>query len=409
MELLAIAIAPGIAICLFILHRDAYNKEPKLELIFSFLLGVLSVVPAIFIERQFYDYQDVSIAGIVLKAFIVVALTEEAVKYAVLRLYSFNRPSFDEPLDGIVYGVMVSMGFATMENILYVQQYGMMVGVQRMFLAVPAHATFGVLMGYFAGKAKFAAPGKRSRLLLTGLLWATFAHGCYDFFLFLGQSPEVAANVSQLLLILGAVVSLIISLILSLRHLSTHRLLSQQTYLNGGPKAPQGMLVTSNPNIILRLASPQDVSLIQNLAQQVWPHTYQHILTPNQIQYMMNMSYSTPALQEQMSRGHFFFVVYNQSNPVGFVSVGGVGAGQYRLHKIYVLGSEQGKGTGRLVLESIMVYLRNAGGKSLELNVNRNNRARSFYEKMGFVIIRQEDIDIGEGFFMNDFVMQRPL
>ncbi|MCR6719883.1 MAG: GNAT family N-acetyltransferase [Chitinophagaceae bacterium] len=409
MDLLAIAIAPGIAICLFILHRDAYNKEPKLELIFSFLLGVVSVVPAIFIERQFYDYNDVSIPGIALKAFIVVALTEEAVKYAVLRLYSFNRPSFDEPLDGIVYGVMVSMGFATMENIMYVQQYGMMVGVQRMFLAVPAHATFGVLMGYFVGKAKFAEPGKRSRLLGMGLLWATFSHGCYDFFLFLGQSPEVTAHVSQVLLILGAVVSLIISAILSLRHLKIHRLLSQQTYLNGGPKAPEGMLVTSNPNIFLRLASPKDISLIQYLAQQVWPQTYQQILHPNQIQYMMNMSYSPTALQEQMARGHFFFVVYNQSDPVGFLSVGGVGVGQYRLHKIYVLGTEQGKGTGRLILESIMNYLRNAGGKSLELNVNRNNRARSFYEKMGFVIIREEDINIGEGFFMNDFVMRRTL
>lgn len=409
MELLAIAIAPGIAISLFILHRDAYNKEPKLNLIVSFLLGMASIFPAIIIEDAFYDKADNSIPGILVKAFLVVALTEEAVKYLVLRTYSFTRPSFDEPLDGIVYSVMVSMGFATLENILYVQKYGMMVGVQRMFLAVPAHATFGVLMGYFAGKAKFAAPVHRSRLLLMGLLWATFFHGSYDFFLFLGESPVVRENVSEWLLLFGAVVSLIVAAVLSLRHLATHRLLSKQTHQGDGQRAPQGMLTTSNPQVILRLASPQDISLIQQLAQQVWPHTYQHILHPNQIQYMMNMSYSTPAIQDQMNRGHFFFIVYNGSQAVGFASISAVAAGHYRLHKIYVLGSEQGKGTGRLVVESLIQYLRNAGGKNLELNVNRHNRARSFYEKMGFVVVREEDINIGEGFYMNDYVMQRGL
>ncbi|MBL7758573.1 MAG: PrsW family intramembrane metalloprotease, partial [Chitinophagaceae bacterium] len=141
MDLLAIAIAPGIAIILFILHRDAYNREPKLNLLVSFVLGGLSILPAIFIEQLFYDQADNSIAGIAVKAFLVVALTEEVVKYVALRYYSFRQPSFDEPLDGIVYGVMVSMGFATVENILYVQKFGMTVGIQRMFLAVPAHAT----------------------------------------------------------------------------------------------------------------------------------------------------------------------------------------------------------------------------------------------------------------------------
>lgn len=409
MELLAIAIAPGIAISLFILHRDAYNKEPKFNLIVSFVLGMISVVPAILIEQALYDPYDNSIPAILVKAFLVVALTEEAVKYAMLRTYSYSRPSFDEPLDGIVYGVIVSMGFATLENIMYVQKYGMMVGVQRMFLAVPAHATFGVLMGYFVGKAKFDLPAKRPRLMLTGLLWATFFHGSYDFFLFLEASPDVSPYLAKGLLTLGAIASLIVAVILSFRHLALHRTLSRQAHEKGKQRVPEGVLATGNPDLILRLATPQDIALIQNLAQQVWPHTYQHILSPSQIKYMMDMSYSTSSLNEQMELGHFFFIMYNRSEPVGFASISAMNPQQFRLHKIYVLGSEQGKGTGRLVMDSLIQYLRNAGGKSLELNVNRNNRARSFYEKMGFVVIRTEDIDIGQGFFMNDYVMQRAL
>src|ERR1700754_1201584 len=87
MYLIALAIAPGLAICLFIFHRDAYNREPKLNLIASFILGAVSILPAIFIERRYQHSFDNSLLGIAALAFFVVALTEELCKFAVLRLY----------------------------------------------------------------------------------------------------------------------------------------------------------------------------------------------------------------------------------------------------------------------------------------------------------------------------------
>ena len=188
MDYIALAIAPGLAICLFIFHRDAYNREPKLNLVVSFMFGVLSIVPAYFIETGFENIFDNSIAGTAVKAIFLVALTEELCKFAVLRFYSYRQKSFDEPFDGIVYGVMVSMGFATLENVLYVigsvkEGHGYQVALLRMFLAVPAHATFAVLMGYHVGRAKFEK-GRSVALMVLGIFWAVLFHGAYDTFLF---------------------------------------------------------------------------------------------------------------------------------------------------------------------------------------------------------------------------------
>ena len=120
MDLIALAIAPGLAICIYIFTRDIYNREPAGNLVLSFLLGVLSIIPAFFIET-FLDKQVAdSASGIFFKSFFIIALTEEACKFLALRYYAYRRRSFDEPFDGIVYSVMVSMGFATLENILYV-------------------------------------------------------------------------------------------------------------------------------------------------------------------------------------------------------------------------------------------------------------------------------------------------
>ena len=204
MDFIALAIAPGLAICFFIFRKDRYNREPKLNLLVSFLLGVVSIVPAIFIETFFEHSFNKSIGGIALNAFFVVALTEELCKFAALRLYAYRQRSFDEPFDGIVYAVMVSMGFATLENILYVlnsaqQGRGYKVALLRMFLSVPAHASFAVLMGYHVGRAKFTA-ARRTGLMLLGIFWATFFHGSYDTFLFWQQSAELGKYVSAILL-----------------------------------------------------------------------------------------------------------------------------------------------------------------------------------------------------------------
>lgn len=394
MDLIAIAIAPGIAIILFILHRDAYNREPKLNLFMSFILGAASILPAILIEQMFYDQIGNSIMEIAVKAFLVVALTEEVVKYVVLRYYSFMQRSFDEPLDGIVYGVVVSMGFATLENILYVQKFGMTVGVQRMFLAVPAHATFGVLMGYFAGKARFSP--NRQALLLKGLLWATFFHGAYDFFLFLQQSPQVSEQVSNGLLTLGAIASLLVSLRLSLRHLKEHRRVSHKT------NRPVDFLQ-------VRRAGAPEIPIIQSLAHEVWPATYQSILEPAQINYMMDQMYSTSSLKQQIEVGHEFVIIYDDNEPVGFASFSRLQKDTYKIHKLYVLANQQGKGTGRFAIERIAGAMLKEGATRMQLNVNRNNTAKGFYEKLGFAVIGEENIDIGHGYFMDDFIMEKSI
>jgi len=231
MDFIALALAPGIAICVFIFYKDIYNREPKLNLLVSFFLGCIAILPAIWFEQAFSYTIDGSLAGVVIFSYAVVGFSEEASKFLGLRLYSYNKKSFDEPLDGIVYSVMVSMGFATLENVLYVTNYaaagrGWEVGLQRMFLSVPAHASFAVVMGYFVGKAKFDPP-RSLLLMLTGLLLAVFFHGTYDFFLFLPAYSHIGKEWSEGLLASGAIGSYIICLVLSRKLIRYHRNISQ--------------------------------------------------------------------------------------------------------------------------------------------------------------------------------------
>lgn len=230
MVLLALAIAPGIAICIYIFLKDIYNKEPRWLLLASFLLGVLTIITPLFIETGLQPYFNNNFLNTGVFAFGVVALSEELSKFFVLRYYCYTRKSFDEPLDGIVYSVMVGMGFATIENISYVLQFGTYdTAFVRMFLSVPAHATFAVVMGYFVGKAKFDS-ANRFRYMLTGLFWAVLFHGSFDFFIFLQKSPDVKPYVSDALLFAGAVISYIIAIRLSRKHIKLHQQLSKENF-----------------------------------------------------------------------------------------------------------------------------------------------------------------------------------
>jgi protease PrsW len=236
MLLLALSIAPGIAISLYIFLKDEFNREPKLKLLVCFILGCLSVIPAIIFQilttRPTDIYFQQGILYIAFFSYLIVSLSEEMSKFLVLRFYAFPKKTFDEPYDGIVYSVMVSMGFATVENIGYVYQHGVGTALLRMFLAVPAHATFAVLMGYFAGKAKFL-PEKRFYYLFLGVFWATFFHGTYDFFLFLQGNDTVNEYVSDGLLFAGAVASFIAALRLSRKAIKEHIATSRQMYIDG--------------------------------------------------------------------------------------------------------------------------------------------------------------------------------
>lgn len=233
MLLLALSIAPGIAISLYIFLKDRFNREPHLNLLICFLLGCLSVLPAILIQMLTVKPVEMLMGGGILYtavfAYVIVGFSEEWSKYIMLRSYAYPKKSFDEPFDGIVYSVMIGMGFATVENILYVREHGLGTAIVRMFLSVPAHATFAVLMGYFAGKAKFK-PERRKFYLFTGIFWAAFFHGTYDFFLFLQGNSTVNKYLSDSLLFVGAVGSFIFAVWLSKKAIKEHHTLSKNMF-----------------------------------------------------------------------------------------------------------------------------------------------------------------------------------
>jgi len=229
MVLLGLAIAPGLAICIYIFLKDIYNKEPKRLLLASFFLGVLSIIPPYFIETAALPYFNTSIPSLATLAFCVVALSEELSKFLVVRYFCYPKKRFDEPLDGIVYSVMVSMGFATIENINYVFTHGYTTAFVRMFLSVPAHATFGIVMGYFIGKAK-SDSANSFRHLFTGLLIAVLFHGTFDFFIFLQANEAINEYVSDALLFAGAVISFLIAIWLSRKHIRLHQQRSKELF-----------------------------------------------------------------------------------------------------------------------------------------------------------------------------------
>jgi len=222
LSLLALAIGPAIAIMAFVYARDVHDREPFGVLLMSFFWGCFSVVPAIILETILPGLVPGSsgsgILSIAIYTFVIIAFSEEFSKYIFLRYYSYRKRSFNEPFDGIIYMVMVGMGFATIENLMYVfgadtPQNQWATAGMRAITAVPAHASFAIVMGYYAGLAKFSKD-KEKQLLMQGILYATILHGFYDFFLFQNISEGIAV---------GALVSLIIGIRFSLKAMRMHR------------------------------------------------------------------------------------------------------------------------------------------------------------------------------------------
>lgn len=163
--------------------------------------------------------------------------------------------------------------------------------------------------------------------------------------------------------------------------------------------------------VTVRTATVADIPLIQQLAAVSFRATYSEILLPEQTDYMMGMMYNTAKLHEQIVvRGHRFFIAEGIV-PIGFAACelnhGQEGAA--RLHKLYLLPEAQGKGAGKAILDAVTAFAVANKQNTLELNVNRHNKAKAFYERNGFQTVRKEDIAIGQGYFMNDFVMEKEL
>jgi RsiW-degrading membrane proteinase PrsW (M82 family) len=217
MKLLLIAIIPVFIVIVYIYKKDKYEKEPKKLLLYTFLFGgiasiLISTILYFFFDIFFPLTNDHNVYQQFIKAFFVVALIEEFSKYIIVRYYAQPKKEFNEPFDGIVYAVMVSMGFAAVENIFYVLEGGLEIAFIRSFTAIPAHATFAILMGYFMGIAKFS---KNKRLYnILGLLFAIIFHGAYDFFLFIDFIPG---------LYIGAFISLFIGILLARKAIKKHQ------------------------------------------------------------------------------------------------------------------------------------------------------------------------------------------
>ncbi len=158
----------------------------------------------------------------------------------------------------------------------------------------------------------------------------------------------------------------------------------------------------------INIATAADVKIIQELAEMIWPVCYADIVSPEQLRYMLDLIYTQDALKAQMEKGHRFVIAYEVETPIGFASYSAKSSEEptiFRLHKIYVLTNLHTKGIGSTFLQYVVTQSKNAGATLLELNVNKYNPAIGFYEKKGFSILKEEVIDIGNGYVMDDYVM----
>lgn len=161
----------------------------------------------------------------------------------------------------------------------------------------------------------------------------------------------------------------------------------------------------------IKAATVNDIPVIQDLTEKIWRPTYQPILTPEQIEYMLDMMYSTASLTKQISElQHQFIILLDEAKPIGFAAYSTTDTPEiYKLHKIYLDYSYQGKGVGKLLLSEVADRVKARGAGILELDVNRFNKAKQFYEKQGFSVYKEKNTDIGSGYLMEDFVMRKPL
>ncbi len=188
------SVVPGLLICYFIVKLDKHEKEPIPLLAICFGLGIAIFYAARigegymddlitpFVEKNGLD-PNTHFGVLFYSAFIRTALVEELLKLIILLAIPFNLKQFNEPMDGIVYAVMIGMGFAIIENIVYCMPSDITLAIVRDFTAVPSHAIFGVILGYYVGLAKFDRANLIKNIAI-GFFLAVAVHGLYDFFLF---------------------------------------------------------------------------------------------------------------------------------------------------------------------------------------------------------------------------------
>ncbi len=160
----------------------------------------------------------------------------------------------------------------------------------------------------------------------------------------------------------------------------------------------------------IRKASKEELPVIRQLALDIWPATYSSILSQDQLAYMLDLFYSDPALEKDFDKpGYSFFLLELDGKNAGYAGLELKEDQTAHLHKIYLSPNYQGKGLGKKLMQFIIDFAKKTGAHSLTLHVNRHNKALQFYQAVGFEIIKELDTAIGNGYFMNDYVMKQVL
>lgn len=160
--------------------------------------------------------------------------------------------------------------------------------------------------------------------------------------------------------------------------------------------------------IYLEKITKKQLLVIKDLAYAIWPFTYGDILSEAQLDFMLDSFYSTANLERQMDNGQIFELLLEDTNVIGFVAyeLNCNETEWLKLHKIYLLPETQGKGFGKFMIDEIVRIAKSNNQQGIYLNVNKYNTAKFFYEKVGFTIVKEEVIDIGNGYVMDDYVME---
>ncbi len=225
--LVLLALMPAALLMYLILYMDRNEREPMGLVLRTMMLGALGFIPAVLVELAL-DLVPAAGLGVIPEAlwasFVKIAPVEELAKMAPVFLLAWGHPQFNEENDGIVYAASSALGFAAVENLFYVLSRGLAVGVARAVTSLPLHCFAGVVMGYYIGRARFAASG-RNKLVALGFLWAYLAHAVYDFLV-----------LSKSLLALALVPMVVVMAVIGLRVLGRGRTMS---LARGVDKVPQ--------------------------------------------------------------------------------------------------------------------------------------------------------------------------
>ncbi|HLR11762.1 MAG TPA: glutamic-type intramembrane protease PrsW [Sporosarcina sp.] len=183
--LLTLAIAPGLALFSYFYLRKQISYEPSRTLFFTFIYGAMMTFPIMFVQHVFEEEQIFQHQ--IFRDVLFTSGLEEFFKWLILLLAVYRHVEFEDTYDGILYGASISLGFATVENILYLFTYGTEIAFMRALLPVSSHALFGVVMGYYIGKAKFAPKQGQKIILIWALLGPYILHAVYNGILLIGH------------------------------------------------------------------------------------------------------------------------------------------------------------------------------------------------------------------------------